>query len=99
MKRFLSWVFFAGLFITCGNKKSDVKTKPATDSNEVAVDTTSSQIPWVKVNTDSRAIDTIMSLPEIIDLGKEVEKKSKGKNHLTAMSMYTLIELESGCYH
>jgi hypothetical protein len=98
MKNILG-MFFIISFASCGNKKSEIKNELATDSIESTADTSSSQIPWVKVNTDSRAIDTIMSLPEIIDLGKDIEKKSNGKNHLTAMSMYTPIELETGCYH
>ena len=98
MKKIFALLFLFIAFASCGSKKANVKTESTADSNQTTDDTNAAQIPHVKINTDSRAIDTVMSLPEIVDLAKEIEKNSKGKNHLSAISFYTPVDLETGYY-
>ncbi len=98
INKFWIYIFLAIILTACGNNKTEVKTETTTDSNQNLLDTNSTKPLIVKIDWEMEAIDTVMSLKEIIDLGKEIEKNSKGKNHLTGMITETPDDNEKGYY-
>lgn len=98
MNKWGIYIILSISLIACGNKKTELTTETTTDSNQTPVDTHTTQPIITKIDWETEAMDTIMSLPEMITYGNEIEKNSQGKNHLTGMITETPDDNGKGYY-
>jgi hypothetical protein len=90
-------LYILSIFIlfSCGKKNSPPPING--DTTKIAVqDSPKKQIDTL--DPEYIAVDLVMQLPEIIELGNTIEKESKGTHHLSAMITETPGENEKGYY-